>query len=184
MNSERATQLHTSATKDQDSAAKPLKQHGRSAQAGRMRLVATGNIQSSAQVPKHDLPTPSRQAHPDHVTGSSMGQLPNRIQSGSGAARRDRHPRLHLKPAKSAAEEKDSMLDIVNKVEMFRIVTEKINMQLQSQKKPPIFNLSAAPRPRTAATTAPAGKGRPGQGYSDLPQDGGTQPLQAVSTPK
>lgn len=34
------------------------------------------------------------------------------------------------------------MLDIVNKVEMFRIVTEKINTQLQLQKKPPIFNVS------------------------------------------
>lgn len=32
-------------------------------------------------------------------------------------------------------EEKDDMLDIVNRVEMFRIVTEKINQKLKQQKK-------------------------------------------------
>ena len=34
------------------------------------------------------------------------------------------------------------MLDLVNKVEMFRIVTEKVNMQLVAKKKLPVFKLS------------------------------------------
>ena len=49
-----------------------------------------------------------------------------------GAAQKNqRQSRMFYKnPVKSANEEKDTMLDIVNKVEMFRIVTEKINTQL------------------------------------------------------
>ena len=38
---------------------------------------------------------------------------------------------------------KTLMLDLVNKVEMFRIVTEKVNQQLVAKKKPPVFKLSA-----------------------------------------
>ena len=54
-----------------------------------------------------------------------------------------RQSRMYLKQTcKSPSDEKETMLDIVNKVEMFRIVTEKINKQLQMQKKPPIFNIS------------------------------------------
>ena len=34
------------------------------------------------------------------------------------------------------------MLDLVNKVEMFRIATEKVNMQLVAKKKLPVFKLS------------------------------------------
>lgn len=37
---------------------------------------------------------------------------------------------------------KNLMLDLVNKVEMFRIVTEKVNQQLVAKKKPPVFKLS------------------------------------------
>lgn len=42
-------------------------------------------------------------------------------------------------------ENKDHMLDLVNKVEMFRIVTQKVNTQLMAKKKPPVFNLSDDP---------------------------------------
>jgi len=44
--------------------------------------------------------------------------------------------------------QKDEMLDLVNKVEMFRIATEKINAQLAAHRKPPVFKLAEMPPAR------------------------------------
>ena len=40
-------------------------------------------------------------------------------------------------------EEKDDMLDLVNKVQMFRIATKKINHNLEVKGKAPVFKLSS-----------------------------------------
>ena len=42
------------------------------------------------------------------------------------------------------AEEKDDILDLVNKVQMFRIVTKKINQNLVKKNKNPVFKLASA----------------------------------------
>lgn len=113
-----------------------------------MKVAANRQIQTSTRGPHRGSQIQSTAGVPDLAEADSAGHLQNRVMSAGGGDRQvePRHARLSLKKTiKSAAEEKDSMLDIVNKVEMFRIATEKINTQLQFQKKPPIFNLSGAP---------------------------------------
>ena len=53
-------------------------------------------------------------------------------------------PGVHSVAAHQDAEieQKNMMLDLVSKVEMFRIVTQKVNTLLVASKKPPVFNLS------------------------------------------
>ena len=85
--------------------------------------------------------TASRLPGQDGPAGVQDGTLTNdvkedrfqqRVLSVGAAQQNQRQSRMFLKqPLKSSQDEKDNMLDIVNKVEMFRIVTEKINTQLQ-----------------------------------------------------
>ena len=47
-------------------------------------------------------------------------------------------------PDPQLQDEKDDMLDLVNKVQMFRIATKKINHNLEVKGKTPVFKLAAA----------------------------------------
>lgn len=82
-----------------------------------------------------------------NIGGGTVGAVP--FSRGGGHSRGGslglppRFPRYRTKESPVNAENsKNLMLELVNKVEMFRIVTEKVNMQLVAKKKPAVFNLS------------------------------------------
>lgn len=70
------------------------------------------------------------------ATGAESGPHRQNLLQSMGASKGHPDPQLQ--------DEKDDMLDLVNKVQMFRIATKKINHNLEVKGKTPVFKLAAA----------------------------------------
>lgn len=70
--------------------------------------------------------------------------FPHHQRAATNISSRRPSRRLRSKEKLATDEErnKNDMLELVNKVEMFRIVTQKVNNQLIAKKRPPVFNLA------------------------------------------